>query len=62
LHERRSDSLSVLVRDLVRELVAICGDANVFWKPEDTMVFEYDAGFDRRPPGGGVGPARPGGV
>jgi glycolate oxidase len=22
----------------------------VFWRPEDTMVFEYDAGFDRRPP------------
>ncbi|MDQ2951287.1 MAG: FAD-binding oxidoreductase, partial [Chloroflexota bacterium] len=22
----------------------------MFWRPEDTMVFEYDAGFDRNPP------------
>lgn len=22
----------------------------MFWRPEDTIVFEYDAGFDRRPP------------
>ncbi|HET7699883.1 MAG TPA: FAD-linked oxidase C-terminal domain-containing protein [Candidatus Limnocylindria bacterium] len=35
---------------LVRELVAICGEQNVFSLPEDTLVFEYDAGFDRRPP------------
>ena len=35
---------------LVRDLAAICGEANVFWRPEDTMVFEYDAGFDRNPP------------
>jgi len=35
---------------LIRELVATCGDANVFWRPEDTAVFEYDTGFDRRPP------------
>ena len=35
---------------LVRDLAAICGEANVFWRAEDTMVFEYDAGFDRNPP------------
>jgi glycolate oxidase len=29
----------------------------VFWRPEDTMVFEYDAGFDRRPPLAVVVPA-----
>ena len=22
----------------------------MFWRPEDTIVFEYDAGFDKRPP------------
>ena len=43
--------------ELVRELVGICGEANVFWRPEDTMVFEYDAGFDRRPPLAVVVPA-----
>ncbi len=42
---------------LVRELVAICGEQNVFWLPEDTLVFEYDAGFDRRPPLAVVVPA-----
>ena len=35
---------------LARELSAICGEANVFWRAEDTIVFEYDAGFDKRPP------------
>jgi glycolate oxidase len=45
------------VTELVRELIAICGEANVFWRPEDTMVFEYDAGFDRRPPLAVVVPA-----
>ena len=35
---------------LVAELAGICGEANVFWRPEDTLVYEYDAGFDRRPP------------
>jgi glycolate oxidase len=45
------------VSDLVRELVSVCGDANVFWRPEDTSVFEYDAGFDRRPPLAVVVPA-----
>jgi glycolate oxidase len=45
------------VNDLIRELIDICGDANVFWRPEDTMVFEYDAGFDRRPPLAVVVPA-----
>ena len=29
----------------------------MFWRPEDTMVFEYDAGFDRRPPLAVVVPA-----
>jgi glycolate oxidase len=45
------------VSDLVHELVAVCGEANVFWRPEDTSVFEYDAGFDRRPPLAVVVPA-----
>ena len=35
---------------LIRELQSICGERNVFWREEDTLVFEYDAGFDRRPP------------
>ena len=35
---------------LVRDLESICGERNVFWREEDTLVFEYDAGFDRRPP------------
>lgn len=34
----------------IRELIAICGEPYVFWRPEDTLVFGYDAGFDRRPP------------
>src|SRR6185312_2590312 len=45
------------LNELVRELVGISGEANVFWRPEDTMVFEYDAGFDRRPPLAVVVPA-----
>jgi glycolate oxidase len=36
--------------DLVARLEAICGPENVFSSPEDLLVFEYDAGFDRRPP------------
>jgi len=35
---------------LVRRLIEICGDENAFWRPEDLLVWEYDAGFDRRPP------------
>jgi len=35
---------------LVRELQEICGDDNVFWRAEDLIVWEYDAGFDRHPP------------
>jgi glycolate dehydrogenase FAD-linked subunit len=35
---------------LVLRLQEICGDENVFWRPEDLLVWEYDAGFDRRPP------------
>ncbi len=35
---------------LAAELVAVCGEPHVFWRPEDVVVFEYDAGFDRRPP------------
>jgi hypothetical protein len=34
---------------LVRQLQEICGDENVFWRPEDLLVSEYGAGFDRRP-------------
>lgn len=36
--------------DLVRELVRICGASYIFSKPEDLLVYGYDAGFDRRPP------------
>ena len=32
------------------KLQQICGEENVFWRPEDLLVWEYDAGFDRRPP------------
>ena len=35
---------------LIRQLQKICGDKNVFWRPEDLLVWEYGAGFDRRPP------------
>jgi len=35
---------------LVRQLEEICGQENVFWRHEDLLVWEYDAGFDRRPP------------
>src|SRR2546427_9699510 len=35
---------------LVRRLQEICGNEYVFWRPEDLLVWEYDAGFDRRPP------------
>ena len=35
---------------LVVRLQDICGKENVFWRPEDLLVWEYDAGFDRRPP------------
>jgi glycolate oxidase len=35
---------------LVARLQEICGKENVFWRPEDLLVWEYDAGFDRHPP------------
>jgi glycolate oxidase len=35
---------------LVLRLQEICGEENVFWRPEDLLVWEYDAGFDRHPP------------
>src|SRR5256886_3734679 len=35
---------------LVHRLREICGHDYVFWRPEDLLVWEYDAGFDRRPP------------
>src|SRR5213593_4292620 len=41
---------------LVERLAAICGRENVFSSPEDLLVFEYDAGFDRRPPAAVVVP------
>ena len=34
----------------MRRLQEICGDDNVFWRAEDLLVWEYDAGFDRHPP------------
>ncbi len=44
-------------RRLIDRLEAICGRENVFSSPEDLLVFEYDAGFDRRPPAAVVVPA-----
>lgn len=41
---------------LVDRLVAICGRENVLSTPEDLIVFEYDAGSDRRPPSAVVVP------
>ena len=41
----------------IAELERICGRENVFWRPEDLIVFEYDAGFDRQPPSAVVVPA-----
>ena len=35
---------------LAQALIRICGEAYVFWRPEDLIVYGYDAGFDRRPP------------
>lgn len=35
---------------LARRLAEICGAENVFSAPEDLLVFEFDAGFDRHPP------------
>jgi len=35
---------------LVVRLQQICGEENVFWRAEDLLVWEYDAGFDRHPP------------
>src|SRR5688500_20373980 len=40
----------------IAELERICGKDNVFWRPEDLIVFEYDAGFDRQPPSAVVVP------
>lgn len=37
--------------DLVARLEEICGRENVLSTPEDLLVFEYDAGFDRNAPG-----------
>ncbi len=42
--------------DLIDRLVSICGRENVLSAPEDLLVFEYDAGFDRRPPAAVVVP------
>ncbi len=43
--------------ELVARLVTICGRDNVLTAPEDLLVFEYDAGFDRHPPSAVVVPA-----
>ncbi|MBI2323670.1 MAG: FAD-binding protein [Chloroflexi bacterium] len=42
--------------DLIDRLVSICGRENVLSTPEELIVFEYDAGFDRRPPSAVVVP------
>jgi glycolate dehydrogenase FAD-linked subunit len=34
----------------VRELTALLGPDSVLWRAEDTLVYEYDYGLDRRPP------------
>ena len=36
--------------DLIRDLVAVVGEANVVHKPEDLIVFEYDGSVDRALP------------
>ncbi|MBI2772923.1 MAG: FAD-binding protein [Chloroflexi bacterium] len=41
---------------MVSKLQTICGRENVFSEPEDLLVFEYDAGFDRHPPSAVVVP------
>lgn len=39
------------MKTLVDRLEEICGRENVLSTPEDLLVFEYDAGFDRNAPG-----------
>ncbi|OGO68447.1 MAG: hypothetical protein A3H36_03380 [Chloroflexi bacterium RIFCSPLOWO2_02_FULL_71_16] len=41
---------------LIAQLEAICGRENVLSSPEDLLVFEYDAGFDRNAPSAVVVP------
>ena len=43
--------------DLLVRLASICGRENVLSDPEDLLVFEYDAGFDRSAPSAVVVPA-----
>ena len=47
---------TIMPSAFVAELQRICGPDNVFWRPEDLIVFEYDAGFDRLPPSAVVVP------
>ncbi len=42
--------------ELIERLEEICGPENVLSTPEDLLVFEYDAGFDRNAPGAVVVP------
>lgn len=42
--------MSLTPNALVRRLQEICGEEYVFWRPEDLLVWEYDAGLDRRSP------------
>ncbi len=49
-------SISCLRVDLLERLASICGRENVLSAPEDLMVFEYDAGFDRSSPSAVVVP------
>lgn len=43
-------SAEPLLERLIERLAAACGRENVFSAPEDLLVFEYDAGFDRSAP------------
>ncbi len=43
-------------RHLLDALVRAVGEENVFWRPADLLVYEYDAGFDRAAPAAVVVP------
>ncbi|MBI5948661.1 MAG: FAD-binding protein [Chloroflexi bacterium] len=44
-------------RELVGGLSRICGDANVLWRPEDLLVYEFDGTIERSAPYAVVFPA-----
>ena len=44
-------------RDLVEPLIAICGSANVLYRPEDLVVYEFDGTIEQQTPYAVVFPA-----